>query len=334
ISLETISALRSDVSRLDRFAVFASRTPHEVRHHVATALCPHEMDVGARVMDAALHRAEIGGVQLMRLRYGAETAVRPNPLRDFVLLQFVLSGEVEIAEEGRRLQCGAGEAVIIETLEDRRLAWTADCEQLIVPVSRTALARAWEAMTGDIAPRAFGLQPSFRFEADDGYALVTLVRFLLIAATTPPGWTGQGPVADILAHHLLNSHACGTVGRRPAPRSGAIPYYVKRAERIMHDRPEDDITLTMLAEAARVSVRTLTGGFRDHRATSPLARLREIRLDRARRELLDNEAASVTDVALKLGFNHLGRFANVYRERFGEGPAATLTRTRQRRRLD
>lgn len=37
--------------------------------------------------------------------------------------------------------------------------------------------------------------------------------------------------------------------------------------------------------------------------------------------------ASVTDVAVRWGFFHLGRFAQQYRERFGVLPSETVRRT-------
>jgi TolB-like protein len=55
-----------------------------------------------------------------------------------------------------------------------------------------------------------------------------------------------------------------------------------------------------------------------------------VRLDLARRELLRAQpVASVTDIAERCRFNHLGRFAAAYRERYGEVPSATLQRRRQ-----
>ena len=51
-------------------------------------------------------------------------------------------------------------------------------------------------------------------------------------------------------------------------------------------------------------------------------KLRALRLDAARTRLkLDD--ASVTEVALSVGFAHLGRFSEYYRERFGELPRET-----------
>ena len=51
------------------------------------------------------------------------------------------------------------------------------------------------------------------------------------------------------------------------------------------------------------------------------------RLDRVRAELADavpNSGVGVTDIATRWGFTHLGRFAAIYRARFGESPSETL----------
>ncbi|MNT90898.1 HTH-type transcriptional activator RhaS [compost metagenome] len=51
--------------------------------------------------------------------------------------------------------------------------------------------------------------------------------------------------------------------------------------------------------------------------------LRALRLDTARSRLKMDADASVTEVALSVGFGHLGRFSEYYRERFGELPRET-----------
>ena len=54
--------------------------------------------------------------------------------------------------------------------------------------------------------------------------------------------------------------------------------------------------------------------------------LKARRLDATYRELLGAEADSttVTEVALRYGFNHLGKFAIEYKQAFGESPSVTL----------
>jgi AraC-like DNA-binding protein/tetratricopeptide (TPR) repeat protein len=82
-----------------------------------------------------------------------------------------------------------------------------------------------------------------------------------------------------------------------------------------------------LAAACGVARRTLQKHFRHFLGRTPIELLRELRLDRARQELLRAPPeATVTEVATRSGFTHLGRFATRYRERHGESPSATLGR--------
>ncbi len=54
--------------------------------------------------------------------------------------------------------------------------------------------------------------------------------------------------------------------------------------------------------------------------------LREIRLGRTHDELRSRDPAdvSVAEIAHRYGFLHLGRFAALYRHRYGESPSQTL----------
>jgi transcriptional regulator GlxA family with amidase domain len=75
------------------------------------------------------------------------------------------------------------------------------------------------------------------------------------------------------------------------------------------------------------SVRSLCLAFRAHYNCSPMDFVRQVRLDAARAALQSAApGAQVTDIALACGFGHLGRFAAVYRECYGESPQQTLRR--------
>ena len=62
----------------------------------------------------------------------------------------------------------------------------------------------------------------------------------------------------------------------------------------------------------------------------PLQYLKHCRLEAARRELssAERDQTTVTEVALRYGFYHLGRFSGLYRETFGELPSETLKHQR------
>lgn len=88
----------------------------------------------------------------------------------------------------------------------------------------------------------------------------------------------------------------------------------------------DVVTLADVAAAAGMSARGLQQSFSRSLGVSPLAHVRNVRLDAVHEELVaaDPSTASVAEVARDWGFAHLGRFSGAYRERFGELPSATL----------
>lgn len=104
--------------------------------------------------------------------------------------------------------------------------------------------------------------------------------------------------------------------------------YIKRAEEWIDGHLEEAICDEDVAAALGVDATRLANTFKRVRGLSLKRALRERRLERAR-EIL--EAAppdtTVTEVAARLGFFELGRFAGRYRELFGERPSETLARS-------
>ena len=88
------------------------------------------------------------------------------------------------------------------------------------------------------------------------------------------------------------------------------------------------IGLTEIATAARCSTRALQEAFRRHRSTTPLAYLRQVRLESAHDDLLGSDPtnATVAEIANRWGFAHQGRFATLYRKEYGWTPGHTLAK--------
>jgi AraC-like DNA-binding protein len=121
-------------------------------------------------------------------------------------------------------------------------------------------------------------------------------------------------------------------GAQPSPAepdSESEPWYVSKTERYLEERLTDSLTLRSITKALGVSARTLHNGFRRHRGYSPMRYWRELRMEAARKELVGGaENTSVTEVALKWGFCHLGRFSANYLNQYGELPSETLADAR------
>jgi AraC-like DNA-binding protein/tetratricopeptide (TPR) repeat protein len=109
--------------------------------------------------------------------------------------------------------------------------------------------------------------------------------------------------------------------------SPLLPRGVRRGIDAMRANVERNWNAVDLAAVAGVSSRTLQRQFRSFLGKVPRAVLRDVRLECARRELLQGPPdTKVMDVALRCGFPHFGRFSSEYRRRYSETPSQTLKR--------
>ncbi|EPC02994.1 hypothetical protein L861_22040 [Litchfieldella anticariensis FP35 = DSM 16096] len=113
--------------------------------------------------------------------------------------------------------------------------------------------------------------------------------------------------------------------QRQAPL--VAPRHVRAAVDYMHAHLHQSLTMADIAAAVGVSVRSLQAAFRRFYDTTPMNYLRRLRLEAVHQELASPEnRLPVSEVALKWGFVHLGRFAAQYRAAYGVYPSATATK--------
>lgn len=109
--------------------------------------------------------------------------------------------------------------------------------------------------------------------------------------------------------------------------SALLPQALRQARNHMLEHISEPICLRDLGRAAEISERSLSYLFKKHTNSTPMNYLLDLRLDKLRDAL---ESASpgdnITDIALHFGFNHAGRMASHYRQRFGELPSHTQMR--------
>jgi TolB-like protein/tetratricopeptide (TPR) repeat protein len=118
------------------------------------------------------------------------------------------------------------------------------------------------------------------------------------------------------------------LGGSRAVRGRPVPSDVKKAIAYMREAGRK-LSVTDLASHCGVAERTLHKRFRAFMGASPLDYWRRLHLAEARDELLRcGDRTCVTDVAVRFGFSHFGRFAQQYRRQFGETPSSTLRRAR------
>ena len=94
---------------------------------------------------------------------------------------------------------------------------------------------------------------------------------------------------------------------------------LRRAIAYADDNADRDITTADMAAVAGVRPRALQYAFRRYRDTTPLQYLRQVRLQRAHRDLqaADPNRTTVAAVAARWGFTNPGRFSTDYRTAYG-----------------
>jgi AraC-like DNA-binding protein len=165
-----------------------------------------------------------------------------------------------------------------------------------------------------------------------GGTVLQALRMIDAASSQEDGML-QHPLAahrleQVLMHSLLfgQPHNYSESLQGEAPLAGSRS--VSEAVDLMRARPAHVWTAAELAAASSTSVRSLQENFRRSLGTSPMRYLRDFRLEQVHKELGAAEpgAATVTEVAARWGFVHLGRFAAAYRQRFAERPSDTIMR--------
>ncbi|KUI30144.1 AraC family transcriptional regulator [Mycobacterium sp. IS-1742] len=105
-----------------------------------------------------------------------------------------------------------------------------------------------------------------------------------------------------------------------------VPNFLRRAIAYMEDHAGADISVADIAAAVELTHDGVIYLFRRHLGVGPLDHLRRIRLDRAHRDLLDEdpESTSVFSIAARWGFPHLPTFEELYCGSYGQNPQETL----------
>lgn len=302
------------------------------RAHISALFVPHQLDIVGcdQVLDVRIGRAEIEGISLIYHRHGASVRVRPQPLRDFFLLQIPISGEAHVRVDQQDIYCSTKQAVMISPTAGVDMRFAQGCEQLIVRVERSDLERHLEQQLGREPTVALQFAPAVSLTTSGAREIGSLLQFMMISLTDREG-ISRSPIArsnmvslllsgllSCLDHNYRDELARGSDRMRPA--------YIAKAEAFIKENVRRPIAPEDIAAAVHVSTRALFAGFMTYLNTTPMRYLKDLRLEMVRQVLLKLEPqdTSVTTIAMDYGFVHLGHFCAAYQKKFGEQPRKTL----------
>lgn len=305
------------------------------RIEVGRIFCPHRLTLRtARPVELRLAARGLGELGVVDLDYGSAVLVQPEPLASFYLVQMPYRGSGVVRHAGRSTVVTAGTAAVISPQELYDKEWSAGTPHRIVYVRRSSVECELRRLLGRPVQGPVRFETGVPTTTPRARAWRRGVDFLAaeMAGAGGASFAGHPEIArrfsEALVGQLLVTHRHNYSAELSAPvvhcRPGRL---VRRARALIGDHHSEPLTVGDIAEALGVSVRSLQECFRRELDCTPTAYLRACRLDTVHRVLCAaGPRTSVTDVAVRSGFVHMGRFAAEYRARFGEFPSATLRR--------
>lgn len=292
---------------------------------VSTAYFPHHLSIRRATPRSAspvgvLRSVDLGGVRLARIGWGSDVSVESDHPGAWAV-NVPRSGVLEAEVSGRRVLSLDGQATICPPdVRTRMTRWSADCSIVGMRVDRDLMEHEVASLVGSSTRQMPG-QIDLRTGA--GAAWLGLVSSIGTEALRNPAMVSDAAVARRLGATLTAALVLAAYPEGP-DRHALQPRVVTRVVDAFEADPARQWTASEMAAVAGVGIRRLQQAFREHRGTSPLAALQEVRLERAHADLRAGDVASVADAAFAHGFTHLGRFAASYRQRYGVTPSQTL----------
>jgi AraC-like DNA-binding protein len=276
--------------------------------------------------DARMRHDCVGALALTTFEYGNSVEVSLDPLVDYYFMHMPLAAGFTARGRGRELAVGVDQLHVMSPTDPCKMSWDARFRLLHIRIDQAVV----DAQRAALFPAAgtTALPESTSLATPRGASLRRYLEFL--RAESAESDSTLASVGARQAEQMFFALFFAAMEPETGPaRTGLAPYYVQRAEDFIMASLEEDIGLIDVVAASGVSVRTLYYGFRRRHGVGPMAWLKERRLERVHAELAaaDPETVSVTEVALRWRFWHLGRFARNYQLRFGESPSQTLKRS-------
>jgi len=274
---------------------------------------------------------QLGPLTVGQLSFGVPVTLIASELLGYHLTM-PMTGQVLTRQDRHEVTAGPGMAAVFRPGHAVYSLHGAHSTELDIKIERSALEAELSGLLGRPVPGPIDLPPTMSLTQGPGRSWSRLVRLLRDELDHPESLIHHPLIAEQLRHSVISGLLLSVPHRYhdelTAPAPPGPPRAVRRALDAIQDEPERPFSVTDLAGIAGMSVRSLQEGFRRHVGCAPMAYLQEVRLGRAHDalRLSDPSQVTVSAVAHRWGFAHLGRFASAYRTKFGHSPSETLRR--------
>ena len=277
-----------------------------------------------------LHAISVLDVTIAHLNFEVPTALSITRSADAFFVHMTSTGEATVEIDNHRILLTPFTALVGSPGQRYRMRFGRSSPQLIVRVERPALERHLARMLGRPHREPVAFDPVADLPTDTAVRWHGTLQILFSEVSTSASLIQQGrggrALEELVISTLLyiQAHTYSAALESPQRRQRRS---VRRAIDFIEQHLAEPITIADIAEFVGLSPRSVQAGFKEDLRTTPLAYVRDRRLDRIRSMLMTatpEDGLTVTDAAQRWGFSHLGTFSVLYRQRFGESPSHTL----------
>lgn len=304
--------------------IFELAEPQDVSNYVNKYIGRHRIVLtDYRGVRASLSHRALADLDLCRITYGGSVRVSSAALNDVYHIQILLRGSCLWRVKGRCLRLQPGELIVINPDDPVDLTYSEDCEKFILKVPLKVLEDACIEQRWAYPNHGIRFIETFYNLADVEGLAALLAMMCKEAESENRTYRVDKSYQYIFAVKMLSLLKSNVLR---ASHNASIDLMLEKIDSYIDGNM--DARVEELADLAGVSARVFYTLFERHVGVSPKRYIRGRRLDRVRECLTDTSCnvKSITELAFDYGFVHLGRFANFYKDRFGELPSETLMR--------
>lgn len=241
-------------------------------------------------------------------------------------LHFVETGRHVVKIDGSRFDVPAGHAYVILKPGSLDVEIDASTSGTAVAFSRRWCAGFASYGSSDPGAALSSFEPVVRFDEGGVDALRHMVDLLTVGRGRHL-FAESSPGGSVFKDAILTTFMSSWPRQAVQDELFLYPGSLKRALTWINQHLAQEFGIEEVADVAGTSVRTLQMYFRQYLRTPPRVYVTQLRLEKVRQDLLlARTTDKVSDIAARWGFSHMGHFASVYRDTYGETPSATRSK--------
>lgn len=313
--------------------IFYTESVREAGSLLSRALAPGWITLGedASGFAATMHGVRFRDISMLYLDLHVRSTLEIPALGRYFAVHMPMNGRARCHHNGHEFEANTINALVTSPGAALTMHFDDDSPQLLIRIEEPALLEYLTRLRGRRLSRPLVFHPEFNLASDVAvrwHAAVQLLHTEVYhAGSLVQRGHGISGIEELLMNSLLYIQPSNYHEEFIRPVTDSGRKVVQEAIKYIEANLAEPINMESIARNVHMSIRSIQQGFREELGMSPMTYVRDRRLERVHAELADampGDGVTVTDVATRWGFNHLGSFAVEYRKRWGMSPSETL----------